>query len=452
MTLMTPFPTQLSGAAFLAARKNALLADEPRVGKTGTAILAADDNFETNILVVTTASGRPVWRRAFANWQAFPRRVQVVGSGGVVGEPNVAIVSWAGVTNPKIRANLLKRKWDRVILDEGHAAKNFETARTKAVYGKLVEDGLMLDRGATVVSAAGGTWVLTGTPLPHDPSDIYPMMRALCPERLKADPAKGWPDVTRHKDFRDRYCIWKPKKLSRWNTIIVIIGGKNEPELRERIGDFMLLRRQADVGIRPPVYETLPLAVSPATLREVNGNVDRHEVLAAARTGGTRDLEMHMGPLRRLTGEIKAHAVAEAVKDELDNGLDKIVLAYWHKSAGEILADKLSSYGVVGIDGSTPANKRGEIEQAFLTDPKARVFLAQIEAAAEAIDLSSAAVLWFVETTFSPRSMKQMSMRITNHTQKRQAVVRVCVLEGSIDEALQEVLLRLWTTIREVLA
>ena len=35
---MTPLATQLSGASFLAANKYALLADDPRVGKTGAAI------------------------------------------------------------------------------------------------------------------------------------------------------------------------------------------------------------------------------------------------------------------------------------------------------------------------------------------------------------------------------------------------------------------------------
>jgi SWI/SNF-related matrix-associated actin-dependent regulator 1 of chromatin subfamily A len=40
---MEPFPHQVSGAQFLAARDtSALLGDEPRVGKTGAAILAAD--------------------------------------------------------------------------------------------------------------------------------------------------------------------------------------------------------------------------------------------------------------------------------------------------------------------------------------------------------------------------------------------------------------------------
>ena len=56
-----------------------------------------------------------------------------------------------------------------------------------------------------------------------------------------------------------------------------------------------------------------------------------------------------------------------------------------------------------------------------------------------------------VETSFSPKDMAQAALRITNHTQTRQALVRVCVIEGSIDEALQAVLLRKWTAIRQVL-
>jgi hypothetical protein len=48
--------------------------------------------------------------------------------------------------------------------------------------------------------------------------------------------------------------------------------------------------------------------------------------------------------------------------------------------------------------------------------------------------------------------MLQASLRITNHVQKRQAIVRVAVLEGSIDEAAQAILLRKWTSIGKVLA
>lgn len=449
--MLTPFPTQLSGADWLSRQQHALLADEPRVGKTGTAIIASDYCLDDTILVVTTASGRPVWKRAFPAWSPFNRQTQILTKNAKLTAP-VCIVGWPSITNPFVRKELLSRRWDRIYLDEAHNAKNFDARRTQSAYGLLTEGGSILHRNQSLAYAAKGVWCLTGTPYPHDLSDIYPMMRALCPERLQADPTRGWTDVTRYEDFRDRYCKWRPKKLSPWKSIIVIMGGKNETELRDRLAGFMLLRTQADVGIRPPVYETLPLAVSPRMLRDVEGDIDRTTVLNAARNGDTRALDMHLGPLRRMTGEMKAHAVVEAVRDEFDGGLDKIVLAYWHKDVGQILKDGLAQYGVVGIDGSTPAAKRGDAEQRFLHDPKIKVFIGQIEAAGEAIDLSSASVLWFVETVFSPKSMKQMSLRITNHTQKRQAIVRVCVLEGSIDEAVNESLLRLWSSIREALA
>jgi SNF2 family DNA or RNA helicase len=449
--LLQPFPTQLSGAEWLSRQQNALLADEPRVGKTGTAILAADYNLDDTILVVTTASGRPVWKRAFPNWSPYNRQTQIIAQPTKLTAP-VCIVGWPSIVNPQIRTEILKRSWDRVFLDEAHNAKNFAAKRTQSVYGQLLDGGTILHHGLSIANAAKGVWCLTGTPYPHDLSDIYPMMRSLCPERLQSDPDKGWPDVTTYEAFRDRYCKWRPKKLSPWKSIIVIMGGKNETELRDRLNGFMLKRTQADVGIRPPVYETLPLVVSAKMLRDVEGDIDRTSVLAAARDGDTRNLEMHLGPLRRMTGEMKAYAVVDAVKDEFDGGLDKIVLAYWHKDVGQILKDGLSEFGVVGIDGSTSATARGDAEQQFLNNPQKRVFLGQIEAAGEAIDLSSASVLWFVETVFSPKSMKQMSLRITNHTQTRQAIVRVCVLEGSIDEAVNESLLRLWSSIREVLA
>ena len=82
---------------------------------------------------------------------------------------------------------------------------------------------------------------------------------------------------------------------------------------------------------------------------------------------------------------------------------------------------------------------------------KARVFLAQIAAAGEAIDLSAACELLVVEPSFQPAQMKQIALRVTNHSQARQVRVRVAALEGSIDDAIQSSLLRKWSVINEVL-
>lgn len=451
--LMIPFPTQLSGALFLASNNYALLADAPRVGKTGAAIIAADYNLDADILIVTTASGRPVWRRAVKDWTAYPRKVRVLTQPPKAGErlDGVTIIGWSQIAEPHMRAALMTRKFDRVIYDESHAAKNFDAKRTCAAYGDVINDGEVIVARSSIAAGAKGVWCLSGTPIPHAPNDLYPMLRALAPDRLRADLDKLWPDVTKYQDFLHRYCVVRMKKTSRFRKIPVVIGGRNLPELRARMEGFILLRTQEEVGIRPPVYEIMPLMVSDTARRQANGDLKQSEVLAAIDAGKTRDLEMHLGPLRRLTGTIKATAVAEAVKDEFAGGLDKIVLAYWHKEVGDILAAELADFGVLRLDGSTPADRRGPIEQQWLNDKTQRVFLAQIVAAGEAIDLSAAAMLWFVESSFTPKDMKQMSLRITNHTQARQAYVRVCVIENSIDEAIQASLLRLWTAIREVL-
>jgi SWI/SNF-related matrix-associated actin-dependent regulator of chromatin subfamily A-like protein 1 len=449
--MFAPYKHQIDGAIFLAERKTALLADQPRVGKTGAAIMAADYEMAKTICVVTTASGRAVWQRAFKDWSTFGRKIQVLDKGTDLLDldTNVQIVSWNGVSSPKIRAQLMRRKWDRVILDESHYAKSPDTRRTQAVFG-LFEGPRHIAASATLFALCEGRmWCLTGTPLPNSPADAYPMLRALRPACLRAD--GDLPDVTTFDAYMRRYCIVKMKKISNFRSIPVVIGGRNLPELRARIGDFMLLRTQADVGIRPPVQTLFPIGISETVRRQVDAHLQTAEILRAADAGDTKALEMQLGPIRRLTGDIKARAVVEAVKEEFECGLDKIVLAYWHTEVGRILKEGLSSFGVVGIDGSTSTRGRGEAEQRFLSDPSIRVFLGQIAAAGEAIDLSSSANLMFVETVFQPAQMRQMSLRVTNTGQRRNVLVRVATLAGSIDEALQEILLRKWTAINEVL-
>lgn len=438
--MLTPFPHQIEGATFLANRQFALLADAPRVGKTGASIMALDYAMDDSVLVVTTASGRPVWRRAFPQWSAFQR-------------DNVRIVGWPELMQPKTLSELLRQRWDRIVLDESHAAKNFEAKRTQAVFGKLVDGGAHLDNHTALIGRARGVWCLSGTPAPNSPADLYPMLRALDPSRLEA--GNGMPDVMKANDFLHRYCVVRMKKISNFRKIPVVVGGRNAEELKARIDGFFMLRTQQDVGITEPIYETFPLAAQARLLREVNDVIDQTKLsrLKSKKTVTEDDLkaiELELAQIRRLTGTGKALSVVEAVKDEFDGGLDKIVVAYWHKDVGDLLAAGLSTYGVVRLDGATSAKDRAVAEEKF-RDPKFRVFLGQIQAAGEAIDLSAASELLFAETSLLPAHMAQMSKRITNLNQDRRPRVRVATLEGSLDDALQALLIRKWSAIREVL-
>ena len=153
--------------------------------------------------------------------------------------------------------------------------------------------------------------------------------------------------------------------------------------------------------------------------------------------------------------DLRAHPFPELSPERSDGfedgGVEKLVLAYWHKNVGDILETGLSRYGVVRLDGSTSARGREQAETEF-RQKKRRVFLAQIIAAGEAIDLSPANELWFVETSFSPKDMDQMSKRITNVGQTRNCFVRVCYIENSLDEPMQQALMRLWKPINNVLS
>lgn len=58
-----PFGYQLEGAAFLAARRRALLCDEMGLGKSGQAVMAARRIGAERVLVLCPAAVVPNWHR-----------------------------------------------------------------------------------------------------------------------------------------------------------------------------------------------------------------------------------------------------------------------------------------------------------------------------------------------------------------------------------------------------
>lgn len=427
---MWPLPHQLAGARWLADKQRAFLFWSPRTGKTGAAIMAADLRLARKILVLTTASGRGVWRKAFSSWSNFPRTVRVFGV-DPPHECDVLIMSYEMATRGTGGLS-----FDLILLDEDQKIVNPEAKRTQIVYGLLVRPGDVV-------------WHLTGSPCPLHIGNMWTRVAASFPERLDADATRDWPNVKTFDAFKKRYCIVKRKKLSPWTSIDVVVGSCNEQELYDRLAGTFQRLSQSEIGISDPIYDTLPLIVSEAQRREADGNVDRKQVLAAIAAGRTRDLEMSLARLRQITGVIKAKAVVEAAIEFLQNGADKLVLAFWHREVGDILTDGLKEFGVLRLDGSTPPKIRETLETVF-REPDRRIFLAQLTAASEAISLAPANDLWFCELSFSPKDMDQMSKRVTNIEKKTPCYIKVCCVENSLDEAMTEGLMRKWAGIRKV--
>lgn len=439
----TPMPTQLTGAEFLSRRKAALLADEPRCGKSGAAIIACDYVLARAVLVITTATNRFNFGRDFRAWQAFPRSVQVlVSKSDTLDGSDVIVCPWSLVTDTAIFRQLAARFYDVVLYDESHYAKSMDAGRCQAVF---TPDKGLCARGKYV-------WCLSGTPIPNAPNDLWPMLYALDVKRLRANEARGWPDVRSPTAFRDRYCTGYMARLG-GEMRFVAKGGKNMDELRERLAGFWLRRTQQDVGIQPPVYETLALRGGKIARddRALLAVYDKHalDIIAAFEAGVPHAADIDLGPLRRITGRIKADLVADFVEEEFDCGLDSVVLMAWHTDTIARMAERLRAHGVVCIEGATTPDARQKAQADFAAG-RAKVFIGQIIAAGEAIDLSRSAELIFVEPSFVPKDMSQAALRITNINQTRTPRVRVAMLENSIDEAIASILIRKVASIRQL--
>jgi SWI/SNF-related matrix-associated actin-dependent regulator 1 of chromatin subfamily A len=428
------YPHQEEGVAFLKAQpQHALLWDEQRVGKTPQAIVASGEMGLRKVVVVTPVSGVGVWRHQWKQWDRWDRLPFIVPwskmSAGGFAIPNGGMC-------------------DLVILDEGHYAKSFAAERTRSVYGLLHGPRLVQDRA--LLPHARRVWHLTGTPAPHDPGDLFPVLIALFPHLLRANPAQGFPDVTTFEKFRSRYCVMTLRRIG-GRMIRVVLRGQNLDELNRRLKGVFLRRRQADVGIKPAFWDLLPIEISARDRAQMEAAIDGDAILRAMRNRQPLvDLEPMLAPIRRITGTFKARGVITDAKDWLENG-EKLVVAYWHKDTGDALEQGLAKFRPVRVDGSITGDHRTTKVAHFHADDTCRVFLAQIAACGEAIDLSAASEMWFAESVFTPAMMAQMGARITNLRQRRQCLVRVAALEDSIDELIQGRLIDLSRSIAHTL-
>lgn len=140
--LVQPFPYQIVGAEWMASKDHALLADVPGVGKTATAIRAADLAGASNILVVCPASTRIQWGREFERFSPLDRPMQVCMPGDTPNTSGVVILFYDQVV--KHLELLMSVQWDVLILDEAHYCFPYDvevqTKNGPKLIGEICED------------------------------------------------------------------------------------------------------------------------------------------------------------------------------------------------------------------------------------------------------------------------------------------------------------------------
>lgn len=449
------FPYQNQGATWLPTRIFALLADEMGLGKTVQAILGAERANLHRLLVVGPAIARKNWEREFLKWskrykplaletfQNLPPKIPLK-------QPYACIISYEYAVHHRETLRMAG-PWDVLIIDEAHGCKNPSTKRSQAL---LAANG--------VAENCDRVWALTGTPLTRHAGEIWNLAYTA-----------GVTPLSYAKWCR-RYCIQVPTGIVGSNDMML-------DDLHETLkaSGWMLRRTKDEVKLQLPPISYHEMIVEPGTIsnEEMQAafeNYDqRREEIADKLAMEEELLKMAMGQehllsteliklleglassvstLRRINGLRKVHPVISIVEAELESDeIDKIVIAYVHRSCGDTMERRLARFGVSHIRGGVSPGKRDKAVTDFQvpswkTCPDGskppRVALVQYEAGATAINLFEAHHMVALEVPWVGSTLSQMIARLWRLGQKHRCEIRYAVMEDSMDRGVLNTILK----------
>ena len=370
---MKLLPHQEISKQFLLKTRRCILADEPRVGKTLATASAALENLPA--LIVCPAIVKTVWMSAFTNLNPdVPVTI-------INGKKNATSIGADGITiiNYDLLGSITQiGKFNTLVLDESHRIKSPKAIRTKAAM-KLMK-------------AIPNVYALSGTPIPNRPIELFPLLSGL-------GIYKGG-----YYDFASRYArMWKAP----WG--LDVSGASNLPELKERMRPFVLRRKKEDVftEYQEPIVSLITFDL-PVDKRELEFSADvliDHPNPMLAFEG--------LSEVMKEAGLRKVKPAIEFILDKLETGEPIVVFAH-HKEVVHAIKDEIKKYcGVSVITGETNQKYRADIIKQF-QDGTNKVFIGNLAACQEGIDLSVADTVVFVEATWQTSALLQASSRIEN--------------------------------------
>jgi SNF2 family DNA or RNA helicase len=435
---MSLFPYQERAVAALEGGAT-LLAAAPGAGKTACAITFAQRAGARLILVICPAIAQGVWLAETPRWwpeaRAFLLRDLVTCSDWPA-DPTLIVTSYdLIVRNARARKWITERQFDLGICDESHALKSPEAKRTMLLYGPRCAGGGLLDRCARVI-------LLSGTPTPNGlPSELWSALRRFAPDLI---------DHLEFDPFNRRFCTFKLRQVqTRYGlkTIEQIAGASaRAPELARAIAPFWHRPPREEIERDLPplrmVTRRLPAEMlDDKAIGKLEKSPEAEQLRAAIEDGDLRGIEGHLSRLRRLLALAKVRATIAWVEDLLDQGEPKVICFGWHTEPLAQLHAALAAHKPLLIDGGTPQRDRDAAVAAFQNDPTRRVFIGQIQAAGQAVTLSAARRVVFVEQAWSP-SLNWQALKRAHRISQHHPVLGEALCAPGLDEAVQALLVR----------
>lgn len=458
---------QRAGIDFIADHPHALLADDMGSGKTVQSISAVYEWLIRNgrdfhggrFLVIAPNSVTRHWKRELQKWVGIePDRILIIdGKTAAAREKEIEeakecgvewfIVNWEklqkriGLVGADKRhpAILDKMKWDAVIADEAHRAKNRKAQQSRAL--RLLT--------APVQIAA------TGTPVMNNPGELWPLLRWLDPPSYTS----YWNFFHAYTEFYEGY-KGKP----------VVIGVKNADGLRFELADKMVRRTKRQIHptmhepFDPIVYECDMTKDQAKVYEEVQTQfwvelaqevVDHRadepclqdDLKMALEGGDLEALKLMIPNAAAKTLRLRQVATSPAVLGGVDTSgkLDAMeevvvpsgrpwVLFTWFKPSAELIVTRLRKAGlaVESFTGDTPPEVRSERADAFQAG-KFDVIVCTLAVGGVGIDLFRAGDCGFIEEDWTPTINDQAFARIDRMGQTQRPQRHIWRARGTVD-------------------
>lgn len=411
------YPHQVSGVEFLARRGRAILGDDMGLGKTRQAIVALRASAPGGVfLVICPASLKLNWAREIR--QVDPdARIEVLGvSGCEHPQPQWVIVNYDLLARQADRLRTVA--WTGVVLDEAHFIKNASQRSSQAL--KIL--GVSEDRKAGVTGPRL-VFLLTGTPMPNRPRDLFNLLRAV-----------GHPAARSFIAFARQYCGAYQNDFG-WVTD----GVSNLAELNLLLKEVMLRRKKDEVLELPPkIRSWVPVSITGEAARSANeGFLSWFLASDASRPNDTEFLA-RITRLRLALHKAKHAACAERIRDVVASG--QKVLVFTSYTEGITRHKKALGDQAVTITGADNARQRQQAMDAFQQDPQVTVALCNLIAGGVGLNLTAATHVLFQDLDWVPANHLQAEDRCYRIGQNRQVTVEYLLAHGTLDAYIARLL------------
>jgi SWI/SNF-related matrix-associated actin-dependent regulator of chromatin subfamily A-like protein 1 len=405
---MKLYTHQEQSKQFLLDTKRAILADQPRVGKTLPTAAAALEHLPA--LIVCPAIAKTVWEAAFNKLSNATVRV-VNGKNDAMKTTDHQVV----IINYDLLQYFNNAGYQTLVLDECHRVKNPLAKRTTSA--------------ALLMKQIGRVYALSGTPIPNRPIELWPILHNLGIYR------GGW------YDFAARYAkMWRAP----WG--LDVSGSSNIAELKALMKPYVMRRKKEDVfkDYQDPQVSLITFDL-PNDKREQEFDADA----LVANPNALLAFE-GLAEIMKEAGMRKVDAAAEFIDDLLNAGEPVVVFAH-HKDVVGKLCDELRVHKPVTVVGDTPRAQRDKAIEAFQSG-KAKCIVGNIAAMSEGVDLSAADTIVFVECTWSTSALEQASSRVENIAKHGvKPIIYILTIRASLDHTVLSKILKKQNIINQII-